>query len=58
MARSNEFSEKISIMILKLLLKHMDEDTASNIMHKIDVLENDAYNRGYDAGYDDGIIYR
>lgn len=52
MAKSNELRENISDMILK----HMDEDTASNIMLKIDVLENDAYDRGYDEGFSSGQI--
>lgn len=47
MAKSDEIREKIR----EMLLKHMDEDAASDIMLKIDDLSVAAYSLGYDEGY-------
>lgn len=54
MTKSIEMREKIR----EMLLKHMDEDAASDLMLKIDDLSSEAYNLGYDEaysiGYDEG----
>lgn len=39
-----------------MLLKHTDEDAASDIMLKIDDLSSDAYSLGYDEGFSSGQI--